>query len=60
MCRHPTFQDMGWLKCSVTFFQACVASTLLYSAETWYSVSEKFVESIEAKYRALLVLMLGS
>ena len=59
MCRHPTFQDIGWLKSVVTFFQACVSPTLLYSAETWYYASEKFGDVIEAKYRALLIIMLG-
>ena len=59
MCRHPVFQKVGWLKSIKTFFQASVASTLLYAAETWYYVSDKFGDLIEAKYRYLLVTMLG-
>ena len=59
MCRHPTFHDIGWMKSIITLFQACIASTLLYSAETWYYTSEGFEETVEAKYRALLVIMLG-
>ena len=57
--RHPTFLAIGWLKSIVTFFKASVASTLLYAAETWYQVSEKFGDYIEAKYRSLLLIMLG-
>ena len=59
MCRHQTFLDIGWLKCIRTFFESCIASTLLYSAETWYYTSEKFMDVVEAKYRELLLIMLG-
>ena len=59
MCRHPTFQDIGWMKSIVTFFQAVITPILTYSAETWYHTSEGFMETVEARYKSLLLLMLG-